>query len=101
MSQHSQQSESKSEDPVDECSQRIDAEDPGPWVLEEVVGPSSGQHVVIQKVPVVVLSRAWVDEVKTLKQGGIHVGRGSKQRGLLRATQGRSPGGSTVWIEGA
>ena len=31
----------------------------------------------------VVPSRAWVDEVKTLKQGDIYVGRGSKQRGLL------------------
>ena len=28
-------------------------------------------------------SWAWVDEVKTLKQGDIDVGRGSKQRGLL------------------
>ena len=26
---------------------------------------------------------AWVDEVKTVKQGDIYVGRGSKQRGLL------------------
>ena len=28
-------------------------------------------------------SRAWVDEVKTLKQGDIYVGRGSRHRGLL------------------
>ena len=31
----------------------------------------------------VVPSRAWVREVKTLKQGDFYVGRGSKQRGLL------------------
>ena len=35
------------------------------------------------KVPTVVPSRAFVDEVKALKQGDIYVGRGSKQRGLL------------------
>ena len=28
-------------------------------------------------------SRAWVDEVKTLKKGDVYIGRGSKQRGLL------------------
>ena len=31
----------------------------------------------------VVPSRAWVDEVNTLKKGDVYVGRGSKQRGLL------------------
>ena len=36
-----------------------------------------------EKVPKVVPSRAWVDEVKVLKKGDIYVGRGSKQRGLL------------------
>ena len=113
-SQKSQEFESKSEDPVDGSSQRGDAEDPDRWVLEEVVVQSSEQHEVI--VP----SRAWVDEVKTLKQGDVHVGRGTKQRGLLPsflgkqvqgikvwkrhtspATQGRSPRGSTIRIEGA
>ena len=34
-------------------------------------------------VPLDVPSRAWVDEVKTLKQGDIHIGRASKQRNLL------------------
>ena len=43
-----------------------------------------GLHPRVQaEVPMVVPSRAWVDEVKTLKQGDIYVGRGSKQRGLL------------------
>ena len=40
-------------------------------------------HEVMQKLPMVIPSRAWVDEVKTLKQGDVYVGRGSKQRGLL------------------
>ena len=40
------------------------------------------------EVPMVVPSRAWVDEVKTLKQGDIYVGRGSKQRGLLPSLWG-------------
>ena len=76
-SQKSQEFESKYEDPVDGSSQRGDAEDPDRWVLEEVVVQSSEQHEVI--VP----SRAWVDEVKTLKQGDVHVGRRTKQRGQL------------------
>ena len=82
-SQHSQQFVSKSEDPIDGSSQRSDAEGPDRWVPEEVVVRSSEQPEVIQEVPMVVPSRAWVHEVKTLKQGDIYVGRGSKQRGLL------------------
>ena len=52
-------------------------------MLDEVVVRSSEQPEVIQKEPMVMPSRAWVDEVKTLKQGDIYVGRGSKQRGLM------------------
>ena len=44
---------------------------------------SSEQPEVIQSVPMIVPSCAWVDDVKTLKQGDIYVGRGSKQRGSL------------------
>ena len=48
------------------------------------VDVGSSLHPRVQaEVPMVVPSRAWVDEVRTLKQGDIYVGRGSKQRGLL------------------
>ena len=82
-SQHSQQFELKSGDTVDGISQRGDADDPDRRVPEEVLVQSSEQPEVMQEVPTVVPFRAWVDEVKTLKQGDIYVGRGSKQRGLL------------------
>ena len=68
-SQQSQQFESKSEDPVSGSSQRGDAEDLDRWVPEEFVVQSSEQPEVIEKVPMVVPSRAWVDVVKTLKRG--------------------------------
>ena len=113
-SQHSQQFESKSGDPVDGSSQRCDAEDPDRWVPEEVVMQSSEQPHIIQKVPMVVPSRAWVDEVKTLKQGDIYVGKEASKvdpsfwykvskfgRESSRAAQGRSPRESTIRIEGA
>ena len=37
----------------------------------------------MQEVRMVLPSLAWVGEVETRKQGDIHIGRGSKQRGLL------------------
>ena len=52
------------------------------WESEDEVIQSGEQLDKGGKVPMVP-SRAWVDEVKTLKQGDIDVGRGSKQRGLL------------------
>ena len=50
---------------------------------EERVVHTSGEHEACERLPMVVPSRAWVDEVKTLKKGDVYVGRGSKQRGLL------------------
>ena len=41
------------------------------------------EHEACERLPMVVPSRAWVDEVKTFKKGDVYVGRGSKQRGLL------------------
>ena len=55
----------------------------GRWDTEEDVNQSSEQLDTGGDVPMVVPSRAWEDDVKTLKQGDIYVGRGSKQRGLL------------------
>ena len=68
---------------VDGFSQQGDAEDPDRKVPEKVVVQSSEQREVVQEVPMVIPSRACLAEVKTLKQGDIYVGRGSKQRGLL------------------
>ena len=82
-SQHSQQFEPESEDPVHGISQRCNAGDLDRSFPEEVVLQSSEQPEVVQEVPIVVLSLAWIDEVKTLKQGDIHVGKRSKQRLLL------------------
>ena len=44
---------------------------------------ASDDHEVRGRVPLVMPSRAWVDEVKTFKKGDVHIDRGSKQRGLL------------------
>ena len=60
-SQHSQQSEPKSGDTVDGVSQRCDAEDPDRRVPEQVAVRSSEQPEVMQEVPMVVPSGAWVD----------------------------------------
>ena len=80
-SRHSQQFEPS---PETRFTGFLSEEDPDRRVPEKKIGvQSSEQPEVMQEVPMVVPSRAWVDEVKTLKQGDIHVGRGSKQRGLL------------------
>ena len=44
---------------------------------------TSEEHEDSGRLPLVVPSRAWVNEVKTLKKGDVYVGRGSKQRGFL------------------
>ena len=44
---------------------------------------SAGQSGQGECVPMVVPSRACADEVMTLKQGDLYIGRGSKQRNLL------------------
>ena len=82
-SQHSSPSEPKSEFPADPSTQFGHDEQHDRSESEEDVVHTSEDHEDGGRVPLVVPSRAWVDEVKTLKKGDVYVGRGSKQRGLL------------------
>ena len=82
-SQHSRPSEPKSESPADPSAQFGHDEQHDHSESEERVVHTSEDHEVSGRVPLVVPSRAWVDEVKTLKKGDVYVGRGSRQRGLL------------------
>ena len=82
-SQVDQLDEEKVEVPIEPESQEIDPGGPDHLVHGEAVDKTRSKFPVGGEVPMVVPTRAWVDEVKMLKQGDIYVGRGSKQRGLL------------------
>ena len=98
---HSCQTDSKPDVPVDQSSDFSRDEQPVQLGSGEPVVHASGDHEVLrseseervvhtseeheacERLPMVVPSRAWVDEVKTFKKGDVFIGRGSKQRGLL------------------
>ena len=82
-SQHSRPTEPKSEFPADPSTQFGHDEQHDRSESEEDVVHTTGDHEGSGSFPLVVPSRAWVDEAKTLKKGDVYGGRGSKQRGLL------------------